>query len=125
MSCFALLFFMYCTNGLLNLPIHVQLSVQSPPFVVKGLIILNGLQRLRLNAGAEDLFSGEQKTFHPEEGFLVLDGAQDAESRCCCWSTANLCRRPRTRMVHINRGTEKCLLFRCEFQMGGRTIKSI
>lgn len=65
------------------------------------------------------------ETFHPEEGFLVLDGAQDAESRCWCWSSANMCRRPGTRMVRMNREREKCLLFRCEFQMGGRAIKSI
>lgn len=48
MSCFVLLFSLCCINGLLNLPIWVQLSVQNPFIVVKGLIIMNHLHSLGL-----------------------------------------------------------------------------
>lgn len=65
------------------------------------------------------------ETFHPEEGFLVfLDGGSGRRKQMLVLE--------RRQHVQETRGpgwcawteTEKCLLFRCEFQMGGRAIKS-
>lgn len=71
---FSTAFSMYCTNGLLNLPICVQLSVRNPLIVVKGLIIMNHFH------GSRALHS-LNSTFHPEQGFLVLDGPESRQRK--------------------------------------------
>lgn len=98
------------------------------PLVLKGLIILSSLQRLRLYTDWAPVQSLQgsvfpwTETFHPEKGFLVLDGAQDAESRCWCWSSANMCRRPRTQIVRMNREREM-FAFEMWVSNGGESYK--
>lgn len=105
-----------CTNGLLSLPIHIQLSVCKPSLFWKVSSLwtaysVSGRAQTEYQCRVcKDLLSCETETFHPEKGFLVLDGAQDAESRCWCWSSANMCRRPGTQIVRMNKGRNVCFL---------------
>ncbi len=102
----------HCTNGLLNLPIHIQLSVRKPSLLWKVLSLWTAYSVsvpytvwIPAQSLQGSIFPWTE-TFHAEEGFLVLDGARDAESRCWCWSSANMCRRPGTRMVRMKRERE-------------------
>lgn len=131
MPCFVLLFFLpYCTNGLLNLPIRIQLSVRKPSLLWKVLSLwtaysVSGCTQTEYQRRVcRDLFSREQKhSIQRRDSWCWMglrtqkaDAGAGAAPTCagdqgpawCAWTER-----------------EKCLLFRCEFQMGGRAIKSI
>lgn len=73
-------FFRYCSNGLLNLPIHIQLRVWKPFLLWKVFSLwtayhVSGCKLSEYRCSVwKDLFSSWTETFHPEERFLVLDG---------------------------------------------------
>lgn len=126
----AVFFLPYCTNGLLNLPIRIQLSVRKPSLLWKVLSLwtaysVSGCTQTEYQRRVcRDLFSREQKhSIQRRDSWCWMglrtqkaDAGAGATPTCagdqgpawCAWTER-----------------EKCLLFRCEFQMGGRAIKSI
>lgn len=126
MSCFLLLFSpLYCTNGLLNLPIHVQLSVRKPSLLWKVLSLwaaysISGCTQSEYRCRVcKDLFSREQKHSIQRRDSCCWMGLRTQKADAGAGATPTCAGRPGTRMVCMNREREKCLLFRCEFQMRG------
>ena len=130
MSCFVPLSPPYCTNGLLNLPVHIQLSVRKPSLLWKVVSLWTAYSVAMLHTVWNrrwvckgPVLSHEQKHSVQRRdswcwtwrGTQKADAGVGAGPTCagdqgpgwCAWTEG-----------------EKCLLFRCEFQMGGRAIKS-